>query len=194
MGITGLPGSGKSLFTRMLEKRGAFVIDADAVAKEIVENSTELLNQLAAAFGDDIMDAQRVLRRAVLAERAFKSPQTKNLLNSLVWPCLIKELKKIINKASAKHEAVCVEMAVLFEAEAENLFDMVVTVEAAPEIREQRLRTQRGWSSGDTAARNSAQLSAAAKRERADLVIYNTGTAADLEKKAADIYNRYFPR
>jgi dephospho-CoA kinase len=141
--------------------------------------------ELATAFGGDIFRG-RILKRALLAERAFASPAATDLLNHIVHPCLLKELNQRIQKArqSRKHKAVVVDAALLAEwGLGRTHWDFLIGVWAPLALRRQRL-SARGWSDRQITARARRQMSWAKRRTIVDFVVKNDGSLTQLEHRA----------
>jgi dephospho-CoA kinase len=182
IGLTGQIGAGKSTVAAALSEMGATVIDADLIGRQVVEHSVELLAQLQAEFGESIVDQWGQLRRERLAELAFASEESKTRLNALVHPHLLKELHRRLRQALESGKIVVIDAALLLDWDLEIKPDRIWVVEASEETRMQRL-TERGMSRSDVLARQKAQLDATGFRQKADCVIQNDGSLADLKQR-----------
>tara|TARA_Y100000588_G_scaffold330098_1_gene366764 strand:- start:371 stop:964 length:594 start_codon:yes stop_codon:yes gene_type:complete len=192
IGVTGGIGSGKSTFTVLLAEFGAKVIDADKVAHQIIEEE-EVRNELICAFGEEIVDGQGKIKRSELGKMAFSSQEMVHVLNNIVHPPLFKELKRLINEAAdiLKKQVVVVDAALLFEWGELELFDIIVVVEAAQEIRQQRLMERSGLSAQQIQERMAAQMATSEKAARADIAVENNGDLEALKKQAVCLWGQW---
>ena len=147
IGVTGCPGSGKSIFACVIAEQGWILINADDIGREVVENDPFILGELANAFGRDIIDADGNLNRHLVARRAFADSEKNQVINDIVHPALIDRLKSRINELQAERVHVVVDCALIFELGIENLFDVVVCVRAHAFIRKERIMKRDGRSS-----------------------------------------------
>jgi dephospho-CoA kinase len=179
VGLTGGIGSGKSEVARLLAGHGAVVIDADRVAREVVEPGTEGLALVAAEFGPDVVGPDGALDRAALAGRVFTDPRARARLNGIVHPLIAARTRELA--AAAPPGAVLVhDVPLLAENDLAGGYDLVLVVEAPAELRIQRLTRSRGMTEADARARMSVQASDAQRRAIADVVIDNGGDLAEL--------------
>ena len=181
VGLTGGIGSGKSEVARLLAARGAVVIDSDALAREVVAPGTPGLAAVAAAFGD-VLRPDGSLDRERLAALVFADPAARERLNAIVHPLVAAAAAERV--ATAPPEAVVVhDVPLLVEAGLAGTFDVVVVVDAPPEVRLERLTARRGMTRGDAEARMRAQASRAERLRVADHVITNDGTLGHLAEQ-----------
>ena len=179
VGLTGGIGSGKSEVARLLAERGAVVIDADAVAREVVAPGTEGLARVADAFGADVVGPDGALDRARLAAVVFADEAVRARLNRIVHPLIAARTRELL--AGAPPDAVVVhDVPLLVENDLGGAYDLVLVVEAPEEVRIERLRAFRGMTRADARARMSVQASDAQRRAAADVVIENSGDLAAL--------------
>ena len=187
VGLTGGIGSGKSEVARLLAQRGAVVIDADRVAREVVEPGTEGLALVAEAFGDEVIGPDGGLDRAALAGRVFTDPQARATLNSIVHPLIAARTAELVD--AAPPGAVLVhDVPLLAENNLAGSFDLVLVVETPPEVRVRRLAESRGMTEADARARMSVQATDAQRRAIADVVIENGGDLADLAAAVDEVW------
>ena len=180
--LTGGIGSGKSTVSRLLAGRGAVIVDADAIAREIVEPGEPALEEIGAAFGPEVIDDEGRLRRARLAEIVFDDPEALTQLNAITHPRIAARSAQLL--ASAPDEAIVVyDMPLLVEQGPQALagWDAIVVVDAPDEVRLDRL-VARGVDREDAQRRMAAQVSRDVRREAADHVIDNSGDMARLER------------
>jgi len=180
LGITGCPGSGKSLLARSIAETGWELIDADEIGRGVVEESAGVLSELAAVFGGDILDGDGLLRRRVLAERAFSDDGGIARLNDIVHPRLISRVCGLIDGVKSRGGRCVVDCALIFEWNIGNRFDIVVCVSADIEIRKLRLMERDGRSAREIEGMFAAQLPEEEKVRRSDVTIRNEHTAERL--------------
>jgi len=185
VGLTGGIGSGKSTVAAMLADHGAIVIDADVIARRIVEPGSPVLARLADEFGADIVDNDGTLKRALLAERAFASDRATRHLNEITHPA-IRELAEVeLADAESRAGVVVYEMPLLVETGQVSLVDAVIVVDVQPDTQIERA-VARGLDADDVRSRMARQASRDQRLEAADHVIDNSGelsaTAEQVER------------
>jgi dephospho-CoA kinase len=180
VGLSGGIGSGKSTVARSLAARGAIVIDADAIAREVVEPGTPGLDAVVERFGAGIVDGAGRLDRGRLAALVFDDAGARADLNAIVHPLVAAETARRIGAAPAD-AVVVIDVPLLVEA-ARSGYDLVVIVEAPEAVRLERL-VARGMSPDDARKRMGAQASDADRRKVADVVLDNSASEADLERQ-----------
>jgi dephospho-CoA kinase len=188
IGLTGGIGAGKSAVTATFERCGGVVVDADVIAREVVEPGTDGLAALVEAFGDDILSPGGALNRPALAAKAFGDDQARNTLNGIVHPLVGKRREAII--AAVPADSVVVEdIPLLVESGMAPLFPLVVVVHADVEMRVRRLVEQRGMPESDARARIAAQATDDQRRAVADVWLDNSSTLESLAERATDVWN-----
>ncbi|MFC1551694.1 dephospho-CoA kinase [Candidatus Latescibacterota bacterium] len=173
IGITGCPGSGKSALAAVLAMQGWALIDADEIGREVVETDPAVLDDLADAFGSDVLDISGKLNRGLVARRAFSSPENTGTLNDIVHPSLIRCLKSQVNELRAENANVVVDCALIFEWGIGGLFDTVVCVQADEELRKKRIMERDSRSPDDIENLFAAQLPESEKIRLSDMVFEN---------------------
>jgi dephospho-CoA kinase len=180
VGLSGGIGSGKSTVARGLARRGAIVIDADAIAREVVEPGQPGLAAVVERFGPEVLDDDGRLDRSKLAALVFDDAGARADLNAIVHPRVAAETAR--RTAAAPADAVVViDVPLLVEA-ARSGYDAVVIVEAPGAVRLERL-VGRGMSPDDARRRMAAQASDAERRKVADVVLDNAGSEDDLDRQ-----------
>jgi dephospho-CoA kinase len=178
IGLTGGIGSGKSTVSALLAARGAVVIDADRIAREVVEPGTPGLAAVVDAFGERVLRDDGSLDRPALAAVVFADPEARRKLDGLVHPLVRARAAELA--AAVPDDAVVVhDVPLLVETGQAGSYDVVLVVRADPEVRVRRL-VQRGLSEEDARARISAQATDEQRRAVADVVLDNDGTEEDL--------------
>jgi dephospho-CoA kinase len=177
VGLSGGIGSGKSTVARALAERGAVVIDADAIAREVVEPGQPGLAPVVERFGAGVLDEDGRLNRPALAALVFDDAKARAELNAIVHPLVAAETLR--RQAAAPSDSVVVMDVPLLVEAAKSGYDVVVIVEAPPDVRVERL-VARGMSAEDARKRMAAQASDEDRRKIADVIIDNSGSEADL--------------
>ncbi|HNL52133.1 MAG TPA: dephospho-CoA kinase [Actinomycetota bacterium] len=178
VGLTGGIGSGKSTVAQMFADLGAWVVDADAIAREVVAPGSEGLAELVERFGSQILTDNGDLDRAAVAAVVFSDPSARERLNAIVHPLIARRTTELI--AAIPQDAVLVhDVPLLVELGMQATYDLVVVVDAPDDVRVQRL-VQRGLDEDDARARIAAQASRDERLAVADVIIENTGDLDDL--------------
>ena len=191
VGLTGGIGSGKSEVSRRLAVHGAVLIDADVAAREVVAPGTPGLAQVAEAFGPEMLGSDGALDRERLGMIVFADPALRAKLNAIVHP-LVREWMGAAERAAAaaaRGDLIMVhDVPLLAEAGRNDGFDLVIVVDVPPELQVERLVSQRGMTPGQARARMAAQASREHRLAVADMVIDNSGSLADLDRRVADVW------
>ena len=174
--LTGGIGSGKTTASRLLAERGAVVIDADAIAREVVEPGEPALDEIRAAFGDDILDPEGRLDRSRLAGIVFADEAARERLNAITHP-RIAERSAQLWEAAPEGAVVVYDMPLLVENGLTDGWDAIVVVDAPDDVRLERL-VQRGLAYEDARARMAAQASRDERLAVATHVVDNSGSLA----------------
>jgi dephospho-CoA kinase len=177
VGLTGGIGAGKSTVAGRLAEHGAVVIDADKIAREVVEPGTEGLAELVAEFGRDILAPDGSLDRPSLAAKAFANDEARNKLNAIVHPKIGKRTAELVDKAAP--EAVVVhDVPLLVENGLAPVYHLVIVVDAPEDVRLARLTGPRGMSEVDARNRIAAQADERRRRAVADVWLDNSACTA----------------
>jgi dephospho-CoA kinase len=179
--LTGNIASGKSEVARIFEDLGATLIDADELAREAVRPGTKALAAIVARWGKRVLNADGTLNRGVLRSIVFADPNEREALNAIVHPEVGRRRQELVADARGRGDRVLVAaIPLLFEAGLERDFDRVILVDAPEEVRLSRLLQHRGIGLEEARRIMAAQMPAAAKRLRADIVIDNDSTLEEL--------------
>jgi dephospho-CoA kinase len=179
VGLTGGIASGKSTVSKLLASYGADTIDADQVAREVVMPGSNGLTAVVNEFGVEVLTSDGELDRQELGRRVFADAKKRKSLEAILHP-LIKARTSQLIQESIK-EIVVYAVPLLVEANVDYPFDMILTVEANPELQIERIVRSRGLSEQEAAARLAAQATKIERAERADFVIDSSGTHTQLE-------------
>ena len=193
VGLTGGIGSGKSTVAAMLADKGATIVDADALARRVVEPGSPVLARLAEEFGSDIVQGDGTLDRGLLAERAFASERGTRHLNDITHPA-IRELAEVeLETAGAAAPIVVYEMPLLVETGQVSLVDIVVVVDVPEHVQVERA-VARGLPERDVHARMSRQASRERRLDAADHVIDNAGTVTQTQRQVDALWAQWSKR
>ncbi|MCF7825858.1 MAG: dephospho-CoA kinase [Candidatus Marinimicrobia bacterium] len=189
LGVTGNIGSGKSTVSDRLAHHGASVSHSDSLAKELLQNDPEMLAALVERFGVDILDESGVLQNHVLAERAFRTREDQLFLNHIIHPEVRKATLDRIEIARSQGKSLFVlDAPLLFEAHADRITDSVLVVVAKRMFREGRVERRSNISKTDFERRDALQMPIEEKIRRADYVIHNDGSLAELLEQVDAFY------
>jgi dephospho-CoA kinase len=194
VGLTGGIGSGKSEVSRRLAARGAVIIDADVAAREVVAPGTPGLAQIAEAFGPGVLGPDGALDREWLGAIVFRDPALRAKLNAIVHP-LVREWMTVAERTAAEAAAatgrdliVVHDVPLLAESRRADGFDLVIVVDVPPELQVERLVRQRGMTPDQARARMAAQASRDQRLAIAGVVIDNSGSLDDLDRRVAEVW------
>jgi dephospho-CoA kinase len=176
VGLTGGIGSGKSTIARRLAEHGAHIIDADHVAREVVEPGTPALSEIAAVFGAHVISEDGTLNRGALGDIVFSDPAKRIQLNAIVHPAVQKRTQELF--AQAPQGAVVVyDVPLLVETQNEYSFDEIVVASAPESVRIERLMEHRGMLESEAAARIESQ---APEEDRLKIASHVIDTSGDI--------------
>lgn len=192
--LTGGIAAGKSVVSARLAELGAVVVDADRLAREVVEPGTVALRQIAEAFGASMLTGDGALDRAALGAIVFEDPAGRARLNAITHPAVWELARQRFEEAAAADpEAIVIyDVPLLVEASADRPleFDLVVVVHASREIRIERMVRIRGMRPADAEARVAAQAADEDRLAVAELVIDSSGTLEHTLEQVDDVWQR----
>lgn len=189
VGLTGGVASGKSTVTGLLRDRGAVVVDADVLAREVVEPGTDGLAAVVAAFGTGVLAADGRLDRPALGRLVFSDTGRRRTLEAIVHP-RVRARAAEIERAAPVGSLVVHDIPLLVETGQADDFDVVVVVDVPPDEQRRRLVDVRGMSLEDAEARIAAQATREQRRAVATYVIDNGGTLEDLTQQVESLLTR----
>jgi dephospho-CoA kinase len=179
VGLTGGIGSGKSTVSEMLAARGAVIIDADAIVREIQEPGSPVIDQLVEAFGSSVVDGDGALDRQAMANIVFADPEALKKLNAIVHPAVGAEMNRRVIAQRETDNVVVLDIPLLTENPREGLQGRIV-VDVPEELQIARLVEFRGFSEDDARARMGRQATREERLSKADFVVDNSGSRNDL--------------
>lgn len=190
VGLTGGIAVGKSAVARVLQERGALLVDSDALARLVLEKGTDGLAAVRDEFGDRVITADGELDRVEMARIVFGDERARQRLNRIVHPRIRAAARRIV--AEAGPDAVVVQdVPLLVETGQADAFDLVIVVEAPLEERLRRMVEDRGMSRADAEARIAAQATDEQRRAVADVVIVNDADLERLASVANQVWDRF---
>lgn len=187
VGLTGGIASGKSTVASMLADLGAVIIDADALAREVVAKGTPGLHAVVEEFGEELLGPDGELDRPAMGRLVFNHDTARKRLESIVHPLVFERIVAL--EEQAEDGAVVVhDIPLLAESGRADTFDAVIVVDAPPELQLARMTADRGWTVEDAESRIRSQASSEDRLAIATYVIENTGTREDLRKRVAEVF------
>ena len=188
VGLTGGIGAGKSEVSARLAAQGAVVIDADAIAREVVEPGTEGLAEVVEAFGPEVLLPDGTLDRPRLGEIVFADPELRGKLNEIIHPRVGARMAELEREAGPA-SIVVHDVPLIAESGRTDAYDLVVVVDVPPRVQLDRLVRRRGMTREQAEARMAAQASREQRLAIADIVIDNSGSLAELDRQVGDLWS-----
>ena len=187
--MTGGIGSGKSTVCRILQQHGIPIISADEIAKEITDSQPSVRKKITALLGPQAYDERGRLNSPFVASRLFGHRRIQRAVNAIVHPHVLREIRRRIRvREHARRRAVVVEAALIYEARLDKFLDLVIVVDANQNRSIVRIRRRDGLSVADVRRRMASQWSNKRKRDKADILIRNNGTIADLRRTIGFVF------
>ena len=187
VGLTGGIGSGKTEVSRRLASYGAVVIDADAVAREVVAPGTPGLAEVVQEFGPDVLLGDGSLDRDRLGQLVFADDSLRMKLNAVIHPRVAGRMAEL-ERAAAGAPVIVHDVPLLAENHLAGSFDEVVVVDVPPRVQAERLWRERGMTPGQAEARIRAQATREERLAVATIVVDNSGSLAELDREAGDLW------
>jgi dephospho-CoA kinase len=194
VGLTGGIGSGKSTIARLLEKRGAVVFDADALAREVVEPGTPGHAAVIERFGANVLAPGGELDREALASIVFADPAARRDLEAIVHPEVRRRFAEGTEEYQDTERVVVFSAPLLVETGMHSAFDLLVVVSASTATQIDRLMRDRGMSEDTVRSRIAAQATPEARAEVADVLIDNEGSPEELEQQVERLWSELSER
>ena len=173
-GLTGQTGAGKSTVAKMLSEKGYLTVDGDVAARAVVEKGSPILDKLAEAFGEDIIDTWGNLIRSALAQKAFSTEENRQKLNAITHPAVTQwSIDYIKKNLTAEHKGVIIDAAAIFDSDIQRYCSKMIVVTAPQEVRLERILGRDGITRESAMLRINAQKDEQYYISRADIVIRN---------------------
>jgi len=189
VGLTGGVGAGKSTVSQMLADHGAVIVDADAIARAVVEPGTPGFQEVLDAFGDEVLYYDGMLDRKALAALVFRDPVARGKLESIIHP-LVRQQSDLMTALADDDAIVVHDVPLLAETGRTEAYDVIVVVDAPEDVRIARLLHSKGWDVAAAKDRIAAQSSSAQRLAIADEVVENTGDIAELQIQVDALWER----
>jgi dephospho-CoA kinase len=192
IGLTGSIASGKSTVSNMLKEKGYPIVDADKIARQVVEPGTPVIKEIAEHFGAEVLNEDGSLNREKLGERIFKSEEERKKLNSIIHPAIrnemIRQKEQWISKGAG---TVILDIPLLFESKLQSFVEKIIVVSVTPEIQKQRLIARNELNEQEAADRINSQLLMVEKEAGADAVIDNNGTIEETKMQVETLLDKW---
>ncbi len=185
IGLTGGIGTGKSTVARRLVEKGYRVIDADMISRSIIEKD-EVIKEILEKIDKDLFENGKINRKK-LAQIVFKDEKKLDVLNSIMHPLIIREMKKEIEKQIKIYDIVIVDMPLIFEMKIEKEFDVILLVYASKQVQIKRIVQRDGRTEEEAESIINSQIDLEFKRKRSDYILENNGTLEHLYAKTDKI-------
>ena len=194
IGLTGGIGTGKSSVSTLFKKWGAYIFDADVVAKYILNNNDTAQSELIAEFGTDVIGADNKIDKKKLARIAFSDEDHQLRINIIIHPYVFNEIDSAFDTilATGKHDVFVVDAALIYESGADTHLDYVIVVTSHLKIRTERVMTRGGLTLDEFLQRVKLQWPDEDKVHMADFVIYNNGTIDQLKVETKRVFDQLF--
>lgn len=194
LGLTGGIACGKSTVAEMLDQRGAIIIDADVIAREVVEPDQPALKQLVQHFGTDILLPDGTLNRKKLGSIVFADENKRKQLNDILHPAIRAEMfsRMVQHEQAQPDKLVVVDVPLLYESGLEPMFEEVMVVYVPAEVQLERLMKRDGLDKTEAENRLRAQMPIEEKKRLGDIVIDNSGSLTDTEAQIEQFWKGKF--
>ncbi|MGE7113299.1 dephospho-CoA kinase [Lysinibacillus sp. NPDC047702] len=192
IGLTGSIASGKSTVAKMITALGLPIVDADIVARDVVEPGAETLTLIAEQFGQDILLEDGTLNRVKLGDIIFHEPAKRKILNDIMHPAIRQEmLRQRDAYLEAGNKYVVMDIPLLFESKLQHFVERIIVVSVSEEVQLRRLMERNNLSKEDALARMHSQLPMSVKEKGADAVIYNNENLGQTEEQLKKILAKW---
>lgn len=192
IGLTGSIATGKSTVATMLKNKGYAIVDADEIARQVVEPGRPVLFEITEVFGQEVLKADGSLDRERLGHRIFTNEEERQKLNAIMHPAVRKEMLRqkdewLLNGA----RTVIMDIPLLFESKLQSFVEKVLVVSVSPSIQRARLMERNHLTEEEADARIRSQMPIAEKEDLADAVIFNNGTREETEVQLTSILQQW---
>jgi dephospho-CoA kinase len=193
LGLTGGIGSGKTMVGEMFAQLGAEIIDADQLARDVVEPGQPALGEIVERFGPDVVQADGRLDRAKLGGIVFADASARAALNAITHPRIRERMQAAVSERKDRSGVLILVIPLLYESARTALVDKVIVVWVDPQTQFRRLVERGGLTDEQAQQRIAAQMPLDQKRALADHVIDNRGTPEETRRQVETIYREYAP-
>jgi dephospho-CoA kinase len=192
VGLTGGVASGKTTVSQIFQQEGAYLIDADQIARELVQPRRPTWSELIRVFGKEILEKDKSINRKKLAARVFSNPQKRRKLEEILHPEIRKEIDRRVEEIRKKEPqaVVVVDAALLVETGSYRRMDKLIVVTATETQQMERLGRRTGAARKEAKGIISSQMPLAEKLKVADYIIRNEGTLEETSKRAKEIFQK----
>ena len=192
IGLTGGIATGKSTVSAILENAGALIIDADRIAREAVKKGQPAYREIVEHFGETVLLPDGEINRSVLGDIIFNAPGKKQLLNKIVHPYVRKETHRQLQQIgrTEPNAIVILDIPLLIEAEMDKDLSEVIVVFVPEHIQIERLMQRDGISEADALARVRSQMPIEEKKDKATIIVDNSGSKENTRKQTLKIFHR----
>lgn len=192
IGLTGSIASGKSTVSAILRDKGYPIVDADKIARQVVEAGTPVIQKIEERFGRGVIHEDRTLNRERLGALIFGDAEKRNQLNQLIHPAIRAEmLRQRDMHLQAGNQTVIMDIPLLFESQLQSYVEKIIVVAVTPAIQEERLMKRNGFTAEEASSRIASQIPVAEKAAAADAVIDNNGTVAETEDQVSQLLEKW---
>ncbi|MDS9471724.1 dephospho-CoA kinase [Sporosarcina pasteurii] len=192
IGLTGSIASGKSTISSLLRKKGYPIVDADEIARLVVEPGTAVIEEIRRTFGQEVIRADGSLHRERLGQLVFGNGKNRKKLNTIIHPAIRTEMLRQRDKhISNGANTIIMDIPLLFESKLQSFVDKILVVTVTPEVQKERLIARNGLTEKEANDRINAQFSLEIKEAGADAVINNNGTIEESEIQLEAILKKW---
>jgi len=190
VGLTGGVASGKTVISKILREEGAYLIDADQIAKDLVRPHTSTWNELRRVFGDGILDEDGSIHRKKLAAKVFSDPEQRNLLNQILHPRIKEEMDRRTKEIGQNdpEAIVVIDAALLVELGNYREMDRLIVVASTARQQIERLRNRNGMEEEEAQKIITCQMPLEEKLKVADFVIRNEGSLEETKRRVKEVF------
>ncbi len=190
VGLTGGVASGKTALSQVLKEEGAYIIDADQIARELVQPYTPAWNELVRSFGKEILQGDGSIHRKKLAEKVFTDPEKRKLLNRILHPRIKEEMDRRAREIGQKdpEAIVVIDAPLIVELGNHREMDKLIVVTSTPTQQIERLKERDGINSEEALRILSSQMPAEEKVKLADYVIRNEGSLEETKESVKEVF------
>ncbi len=192
IGLTGSIASGKSTISAMFKEKEFPIIDADLVARQVVEPGTATLQKIHGLFGDEVLHANSTLNREALGQLIFHDPAKRKQLNDVIHPAIRAEMVRQRDELFDQgHPNIIMDIPLLFESRLQHFVDKIIVVSVTEEMQLSRLMKRNTLTIEEAIARIQSQLPISEKEKGADAVIYNNGSLEQSKEQLERILSEW---